>query len=31
VAAARAVAQEHGWGGRPGVFVARDLVRCMMV
>jgi pyruvate kinase len=31
VAAARAVAQEHGWGGRPGVFVARDLVRCMTV
>ena len=31
VGAARAVAQEYGWGGRPGVFVARDLVRCMTV
>jgi pyruvate kinase len=31
VAAARAVARERGWGGRPGVFVARDLVRCMRV
>ena len=29
--AARAVAREHGWGGRPGVFVARDLVRCLTV
>jgi pyruvate kinase len=31
VAAARAVARERGWGGHPGVFVARDLVRCMTV
>jgi pyruvate kinase len=31
VAAARAVAHEHGWGGRPGIFVARDLVRCVTV
>jgi pyruvate kinase len=31
VGAARAVAQEHGWGGRPGVFVARDLMQCMTV
>jgi pyruvate kinase len=31
VAAARAVAHEYGWGGRPGIFVARDLVRCVTV
>jgi pyruvate kinase len=31
VAAARAVAHEHGWGGRPGILVARDLVRCVTV
>ncbi|HWC04263.1 MAG TPA: pyruvate kinase [Methylomirabilota bacterium] len=29
--AARAVAHQHGWGGRQGIFVARDLVRCMRV
>ncbi len=29
--AARAVAHQHGWGGRPAIFVARDLVRCMTV
>jgi pyruvate kinase len=31
VAAARAVAHEHGWGERRGIFVARDLVRCVTV
>jgi pyruvate kinase len=31
VTAARAVAHEHGWGGRPGIVVARDLVRCVTV
>jgi pyruvate kinase len=29
--AARAVARQHGWGGRPAIFVARDLVRCVTV
>ena len=31
VAAARATAHQHGWGGRRGIFVARDLVRCVTV
>lgn len=31
VTAVRAVAHAHGWGGRPGIFVARDLVRCVTV
>jgi pyruvate kinase len=31
VAAARAIAHQHGWGGRRGIFVARDLVRCVTV
>jgi pyruvate kinase len=31
VAAARAITHEYGWGGRPGIFVARDLVRCVTV
>jgi pyruvate kinase len=31
VAAARAVARARGWGGRAGVFVGRDFVRCVTV
>jgi pyruvate kinase len=31
LAAARAVTHERGWAGRLGVFVARDLVRCLTV
>jgi pyruvate kinase len=31
LAAARAVAREHGWGGQRGIFVARDLVRAVTV
>jgi pyruvate kinase len=31
LAAARAVAHERGWGGQRGIFVARDLVRCVTI
>jgi pyruvate kinase len=31
VTAARGVAEQYGWGGRPGIVVGRDLVRCLTV
>jgi pyruvate kinase len=31
LAAARDAARRYGWSGRPGIFVGRDLVRCVTV